>query len=246
MTLQKSVLLAAAVLLVACPQSAVRIRAVDAKGNEIPAAALRIDGRERGETPFAGNLSYGHHELELSASGYEPKKRSQKIRSTRLALRISLDRSVHKEEAELPAGTRFGSLDPAVIDKTIKLHLDAIQKCVETWSSRGELRLGKIVEHFVIESDGRVDVAYPGSSEVAAPDIEACIDQTFRRIKFDQPENGGIVSVNYPLLFRGERRRPRAATSVDRRAPSSRPAVRRRLRAPDSRAPCCEARAPYR
>ena len=200
--LRRSLIVAVAGFLLACPGSAVRIHATDPKGSDIPAATLRIDGRARGETPFRGNVEYGRHEIELSAPGYDSSTLAVEIRSKRLALRIPLARPPHEEDSTFPAGTRVGSLDPAVIDKTIKTHLDEFKKCFETSYSSVELGLGKIVEHFVIERDGRVDVAYPRSTEFAAADLLVCIDQSFRAMKFDPPEGGGVVTVNYPLLFR--------------------------------------------
>ena len=60
----------------------------------------------------------------------------------------------------------------------------------------------KSVENFTIESDGRVSVARTKSSSMGHKGVEACISDRFMKIRFPQPKGGGIVTVNYPLLFK--------------------------------------------
>ncbi len=97
----------------------------------------------------------------------------------------------------------MGSLDPAIIDAVIKRHLAQIQYCYERELQANPKLQGKIVENFTIESDGRVSVARTKSSTMGHKGVESCISDRFMKIRFPQPKGGGIVTVNYPLLFKG-------------------------------------------
>lgn len=96
----------------------------------------------------------------------------------------------------------MGSLDPAIIDAVIKRHLAQIQYCYERELPKKPKLGGKLVVNFVIASDGLVKSAQMKSSTMNDRAVESCVADRFRKIRFPQPKGGGIVTVNYPLLFK--------------------------------------------
>ena len=96
----------------------------------------------------------------------------------------------------------MGSLDPAIIDAVIKRHLAQIQYCYERELPSKPKLNGKLVVHFVIEADGRVSQAAMKSTTMNDANVESCVAERFKMIRFPNPKGGGIVTVNYPLLFK--------------------------------------------
>ena len=96
----------------------------------------------------------------------------------------------------------MGSLDPAIIDAVIKRHLAQIQYCYERELGKKPKLHGKLVVNFVIASDGLVTRAGMKSSTMNDANVEGCVADRFRKIRFPKPKGGGIVTVNYPLLFK--------------------------------------------
>lgn len=60
---------------------------------------------------------------------------------------------------------------------------------------------GKIVIAFVIGADGRVYAASLAESTMGAPDVEGCIVERFRALRFPPTGGGGQVKVRYPFVF---------------------------------------------
>lgn len=96
----------------------------------------------------------------------------------------------------------MGSLDPAIIDAVIRRHLPQIQYCYERELPSKPKLNGKLVVHFVIEADGRVSTAAMKTTTMHDGGVEGCVAQRFKMIRFPNPKGGGIVTVNYPLLFK--------------------------------------------
>lgn len=94
-----------------------------------------------------------------------------------------------------------GSLDPALIEAVIKHHLTPIKYCYERELLKKPDLRGKLVVQFVIGADGQVSGVKIKSSTLNDAEVEACVADRFRKMRFPQPSGGGIVTVNYPLLF---------------------------------------------
>lgn len=103
------------------------------------------------------------------------------------------------DETDYP---RSGSLAPEVIDAVIKRHLAQLEYCYERELPTKPTLAGRIVVHFEIELDGRVGSSSIKSSSLNDANVESCIADRFRTILFPKPNGGGIVTVNYPFLFK--------------------------------------------
>ncbi|MBN1113722.1 MAG: AgmX/PglI C-terminal domain-containing protein [Oligoflexia bacterium] len=98
--------------------------------------------------------------------------------------------------------TGEGSINPAVIAKTLARHVGAFQYCYNK-ALRGNPRLsGELKIRFTILLNGNVSTGDIRFSGPASKDgsLTSCIYRTFLRIKFPSPK-GGEVTVNYPLNF---------------------------------------------
>lgn len=95
----------------------------------------------------------------------------------------------------------MGSLDPALIDAVIKRHLEQIKYCYDRELPKKPKLSGKLVVNFTIAADGLVTQAKMKSSTMNDGTVEGCVAERFRKLRFPQPKGGGIVNVNYPLLF---------------------------------------------
>lgn len=94
--------------------------------------------------------------------------------------------------------------DKRIIDAVIKRHLAQIQYCYEKELRRNPKLYGKIIVNFKFGKDGKVMTASIKSSTLKGTgkaEAEACIVQRFKGLRFPPPK-GGVVIVNYPLLFK--------------------------------------------
>lgn len=176
------------------------IRPMDERGEELPRARLYIDGEDRGEVPAVLWVRSGSHSFRL-VSGERTGTEEQILPKGPYRLRVLLRPPPAEEASKPPSGVVLGSLAPAVIDARIKDNLGPIRLCYDRALPANPRLKGKIVMAFIIEPDGSVSIARVSTSNMDHEDVEDCIAETFRAIRFPEPAGGGIVSVKYPLVF---------------------------------------------
>lgn len=102
--------------------------------------------------------------------------------------------------AEQP--TRTGLLSPDAIRRVVLRNIGQVQRCHEQGLQQNPNLEGRVVVNFVIGPDGRVMNASPGSqSGNLVPSVASCIATAVRRWQFPQPEDNGVVNVNYPFTL---------------------------------------------
>lgn len=109
-----------------------------------------------------------------------------------------------KHDGGLPTGgdpVILGALDRALIDGVIKQHMSQIRYCYQRELSKHPDLAGKVVMRFVIARDGTVASAAAKSDGLGHPAVAACLSGQFLRMRFPEPQGGGIVVVSYPFLF---------------------------------------------
>ncbi len=98
-----------------------------------------------------------------------------------------------------------GGLDREQIQRAIRTQRNAIRHCYEkALQTKPDLQ-GKVRTKFVIGADGRVLTAAIVDSTMGDGDVDRCIAQRVKRVKFPQVRGGGAVVVTYPFLFRSGR-----------------------------------------
>ncbi len=102
-----------------------------------------------------------------------------------------------------PSSIILGSMDKSAIDRVVKQDLPRIQDCY-----RGQPREypepegGRVEIKFTVALDGTVSSAEVHESTLDNDDVEQCICNRFRLMRFPQPKGGGIVIETYPLVFK--------------------------------------------
>ena len=126
------------------------------------------------------------------------------------------------EPASRPKGAG-GRMDPAVIRRVVHRHTDVFRRCYEVRLAKDPRFTTRIDVRFVIAPNGEVSDAEARPTRIngtapegeataygLAKDVAACLAKAFRKLTFPRPQ-GGIVTVNYPIIF--------SADSGDKQAP---------------------------
>ncbi len=94
-----------------------------------------------------------------------------------------------------------GALDRTSIDRTLERNLSQLRYCYLRELSNGSTATGVVTIRFVITADGSVSSTQVHASTLASPEIERCVSGRIGRMTFDDPLDGGIVTVSYPFEF---------------------------------------------
>jgi TonB family protein len=94
-----------------------------------------------------------------------------------------------------------GRLDKEIIRRVIRSHLKEVKYCYETELVRKPDLYGRLTVQFTITPTGTVSSAAVEQSSLGNRNVEQCIAGAVKRWTFPQPEDGGIVLVNYPFVL---------------------------------------------
>lgn len=92
-----------------------------------------------------------------------------------------------------------GSLEPAVVRKVVRSHLNEVGACYRVGLDSCPKLTGQVTITFVIDANGRVSQSAVAKSSLGYPDVEACIVAASREWAFPQPQGGGNVVISYPF-----------------------------------------------
>ena len=94
-----------------------------------------------------------------------------------------------------------GRLMPELVQWVVRQSFGRLRTCYEAGLQRDPGLEGRVSVQFVIDREGAVTMAAPGS-DTTLPDREVvrCITKAYESMSFPKPE-GGIVTVVYPVLF---------------------------------------------
>ncbi|MBW2260704.1 MAG: TonB family protein [Deltaproteobacteria bacterium] len=99
-------------------------------------------------------------------------------------------------DAEEPTGM----LEASSIKDVMKSSTNAFRFCYEKSLEKDPLLQGKVTIKFVIGTKGKVTKAEVASSTLDNAEVETCLVNRVKKLKFPEPE-GGVVAVSYPLVF---------------------------------------------
>ena len=63
---------------------------------------------------------------------------------------------------------------------------------------------GKLTLQITIDPKGHVQHAKVHESTLHGAHVEACVTKVVHRLRFSPPEDGKVMIVNFPLMFRGD------------------------------------------
>lgn len=96
-----------------------------------------------------------------------------------------------------------GGLSKEQILKVVQSHAAAIQFCYEKELQRFPHLAGKVVVHWKVNLDGRVEGARVESSTLGNASAESCMVRQVKNWQFPKP-NGVVCVVNFPFFFKGQ------------------------------------------
>lgn len=97
--------------------------------------------------------------------------------------------------------TSSGHLPPEVIQRVVRQNFGRFRLCYEN-GLRGNPNLaGRVGVRFVIGRDGGVMSSANGGSDLPDAGVVSCVVAAFRGLQFPQSEEGGAVTVTYPIMF---------------------------------------------
>jgi len=95
-----------------------------------------------------------------------------------------------------------GSLDKEVIRREMQRHSAEVRTCANVALDAGTTAHGKLTVRFVISKTGEVSESTVTSSTLENPALEKCVADVIRKATFPAPAGGGVVTVNYPYVFK--------------------------------------------
>jgi TonB family protein len=101
------------------------------------------------------------------------------------------------------AGSRDGGpphlLSPESVRRVIRDGLGDVALCHEQALSEDPRLAGRVVVRFVVGPSGSVLAATVFTSTIAQRFLQQCLVNAVRGWRFDAPEGGGVVTINYPF-----------------------------------------------
>jgi TonB family protein len=94
-----------------------------------------------------------------------------------------------------------GRLDKEIIRRVIRGHLKEVKFCYERELVRKPDLYGRITVQFTITPTGSVVASAVAQSTLGDRGVEQCITRAVARWTFPQPQDGGVVLVNYPFVL---------------------------------------------
>jgi Ca-activated chloride channel family protein len=95
-----------------------------------------------------------------------------------------------------------GHLDASMIRRVIHSHMNQVRFCYEKELQKLPSFGGRLELRFVIEASGKVSAAEIATSTMSNQAVQSCVADVFRSLEFPAVEGGGLVQVNYPLIFK--------------------------------------------
>lgn len=94
-----------------------------------------------------------------------------------------------------------GEFDSAVVVRTIKTRIKAIQACYELELRRNPTLAGKVTVQFSIQPQGNVTEVKVTNNSTGDDAVAQCVANTIGRFRFNPGPEGGSVSYSYPFVF---------------------------------------------
>ena len=94
-------------------------------------------------------------------------------------------------------------LDTVVVDAVVKRHLAQLRHCYEREVLWRPGIAGRVTIAFTIGPDGLTKSSRVSSSSAESPQLEGCLTERFKKMRFPAPKNGVDVPVELPFVIEG-------------------------------------------
>ena len=115
---------------------------------------------------------------------------------------VKLEERKERKAVSLSTPTIMGALPREVVERVIRENINQIRYCYEVELQRRQNLAGRVVFSWVISSSGRVARVKIKNSTLGSKRTEKCIARRIKTWQFPRPAGGGVVTVNYPFVFR--------------------------------------------
>lgn len=102
---------------------------------------------------------------------------------------------------KVPTDTPPGDISRVEIRRSIQLARQDYARCYKDELKKDPQLAGKVTVSFTIGPNGKVTRA---TGTGMTPAMNECVAKVFTRMQFPKPTDGGVVNVNYPVIFRPE------------------------------------------
>jgi hypothetical protein len=99
-----------------------------------------------------------------------------------------------------PDRPRTGGLTGKEVQGVVRSHWSDVKGCYEHELTCHAVS-GQILAHFVIGSEGTVVHVDTSAGDLTAR-VKVCVARVLAAWRFPSPRGGGLVSVNYPFIFK--------------------------------------------
>lgn len=125
------------------------------------------------------------------------------------ATRTSPSRTAQAANFESSSGARQMGLENEAgvyegqdIEETMHAHLKEVRSCYERAGHAQRYAAGKVTLRFTVSGDGSPREVLVVANELGNFDVERCVVQVCRRVKFPPPEGHKTATFEYPVEFR--------------------------------------------
>jgi hypothetical protein len=94
-----------------------------------------------------------------------------------------------------------GHIPAEVIQRIVRQNFGRFRLCYENGLRNNPNLAGRVSVRFAIGRDGGVMSTANGGSDLPDAGVVGCVVGAFRGLQFPQSENGGVVTVTYPISF---------------------------------------------
>jgi TonB family protein len=109
-----------------------------------------------------------------------------------------------KESVPPETAVIMAALDNCTIDSYIRKSEDEINKCYEKELAKDPKLAGRVLVNFIISASGDVSSSKVLRTTLGNAEVENCVAEQIKKIKFPAPRGGGIVFVNHPFTFKNK------------------------------------------
>lgn len=121
-------------------------------------------------------------------------------RATAGLTRVTATLSAHPRGPSLGTADS-GHLPPSLIQRVVRSHFPAVQKCYEAGLGRDSSLTGRVEARFIIGRDGKVsDIAASQGTSLPDAQVVSCVLNVFQKLEFPSPGDGPVTVV-YPVML---------------------------------------------
>jgi TonB family protein len=107
-----------------------------------------------------------------------------------------------KGAREMAMENEMGVYDSADVEETMAEHMDEVRGCYSRAGKAKKYAGGKVMLRFMVSGDGKPQDVLVIENDLGNYDVERCLVDVGRKVKFPAPEGNKATTFEYPVEFR--------------------------------------------